>query len=105
MRSKFDEQLYLLNNSLIEMCGIVERAIRDANKALVEQDTTLARKIIASDDEIDNMEKESRLSHIKRLKEGTCTADAGVIFQDIIANFERIGDHSNNISHIPQGRL
>ena len=38
MRSRFDEQLTALNNSMIEMGAMIEHAISGATKALVEQD-------------------------------------------------------------------
>jgi phosphate transport system protein len=47
-----------LNNTLIEMAGLVERAIADSTKALITQDAALAKKVIASDDEIDQIENE-----------------------------------------------
>jgi len=103
MRSKFDEQLKLLNNSLIEMGGIVERAVVSANKALVEQDTTLARKIIASDDEIDAQEKEIESLCLKIiLQQQPVAKDLRLISAvlKIITDLERIGDHASDISEI-----
>ena len=58
MRSRFDEQLTQLNNSLIEMGALIEQAIGKAVKALEEQDVESAQKIIESDDIIDDKEKE-----------------------------------------------
>ena len=46
MRRLFDEQLKQLNNTLIEMVELVEHAIKDANTALIDQNVTLAQKII-----------------------------------------------------------
>ncbi len=36
-------------------------------------------------------------NHIKRLDTGLCKVLSGVVFLDIISNFEKIGDHLNNI--------
>lgn len=44
------------------------------------------------------MEKQLRLNHIKRLNEGSCDPSSGVIFLDLLANLERVGDHSFNIA-------
>lgn len=38
MRNRFDRQLVQLNNELIEMGGMIEKAISDTVKALVNQD-------------------------------------------------------------------
>jgi len=103
MRSKFDEQLNQLNNTLIEMAEIVKRAIADANKALIAQDVELARKIIASDDEIDNKEKEIESLCLKIiLQQQPVARDLRLISAvlKIITDLERIGDHATDISEI-----
>ena len=53
MRNKFDEQLELLNNELIEMGALIESAITSSVTAIIEQDQELAKKAIAFDDNID----------------------------------------------------
>jgi len=103
MRSNFEEQLKMLNNSLIEMGGIVEQSVVSATKALVEQDTTLARKIIASDDDIDNKEKEIESLCLKLiLQQQPVAKDLRLVsaVMKIITDLERIGDHATDISEI-----
>jgi len=103
MRSKFDEQLAHLNNTLIEMGAIVERAIADTTKALMEQDIELAEKIISSDDEIDNKEKEIESLCLKLiLQQQPVARDLRLVSAvlKIITDLERIGDHAKDISEI-----
>ncbi|MDE5942898.1 MAG: Na/Pi cotransporter family protein [Clostridia bacterium] len=38
-------------------------------------------------------------SHLRRMTEGKCTAEAGAIYLQLAVNMERIGDHMNNIAH------
>ena len=52
MRSKFDEQLALMKNELIQMGALCEEAISLAAKALTEGDKTLAEKVGPLDGEI-----------------------------------------------------
>jgi phosphate:Na+ symporter len=33
-----------------------------------------------------------------RLRDGTCTIDPGIIFTDMLSNFEKIGDYCFNIA-------
>jgi len=73
--------------------------------AFKNNDTSMQERIDQLEAQIDAKEEELRSSHIRRLKEGRCSADAGVILLDIIINFERMGDHANNISHVPMGKL
>ena len=47
---------------------------------------------------IDRYEKTLQDAHITRLKEGVCSARAGVYFADIISSLERVGDHATNIA-------
>ena len=103
MRSRFEEQLTQLNNALIEMSAIVEKSIADANKALIEQDTELAREIVAFDDEIDNKEKEIESLCLKIiLQQQPVARDLRLVssVMKIITDLERIGDHASDISEL-----
>ena len=53
MRSRFDEQLALLNKELIEMGALCEEAIAQTSKALTDNDQQLAQKVAPLDAEID----------------------------------------------------
>jgi len=103
MRSRFDEQLVHLNSSLIEMGALVERAIADANKALIEQDVDLAKKIIDSDDVIDDKEKEIESLCLQvLLQQQPVAGDLRLVSSvlKIITDLERIGDHASDISEM-----
>jgi phosphate transport system protein len=103
MRNRFDEQLDQLNNSLIEMGAIVEKAIGDATRALVEQDATLAREIIAFDDEIDEKENEVESLCLKiLLQQQPVARDLRFVSAvlKITTDLERIGDHAADISEL-----
>ena len=103
MRLKFDEQLAQLNSLLIEMGEMVEKAIADATKALVEQDVELANKIIQADDEIDKMEKEIENLCLKIiLQQQPVARDLRLVtsVHKMITDIERIGDHATDISEI-----
>jgi len=48
--------------------------------------------------ELDEMVKEARINHLKRLRSGQCMHLSGVVFSDIILHLERIGDLLHGIS-------
>ncbi len=50
------------------------------------------------EDNIDFMRDEMRHDHILRLKEGVCRNEPGLIFSDMLSNFEKIGDYCYNIA-------
>ena len=103
MRSRLEEQLAQLNDSLIEMGSVVEKAISNATKALIEQDTQMAKRIIDSDDEIDNMEKEiERLCLKLILQQQPVASDLRLVsaILKIITDLERVGDHATDISEL-----
>ena len=103
MRSKFEEQLKQLHNDLVEMAWIVKDAIEKANKALTEQDFTLAKQVIDSDDEIDNKEKEIESFCLKIIwQQQPVAGDLRQISSvlKIITDLERIGDHATDISEL-----
>jgi len=103
MRAKFDEQLTQLNNSLIEMGAMVERAIADANRALIERDAVLAKGAIAMDDDIDDQEKEIESLCLKIIMQQQPVAGDLRLVSSVLkitTDLERIGDHAADISEI-----
>lgn len=103
MRNRFDRQLVQLNNELIEMGGMIEKAISDTVKALVNQDIELASNVIKYDEEIDHQEREIEQLCLKLLLQQQPVAkDLRLISAALkmITDMERIGDHATDISEI-----
>lgn len=103
MRSRFDEQLSSLNNSLIEMGAMIENAISKATKALVEQDVALAAEVMNSDNIIDEKEKDIESQCMKLLlSQQPVARDLRQISTalKLITDMERIGDQAADISEI-----
>lgn len=80
-------------DGLRNLQDIVMNMYSDAIQALTDNDIDLAKKAAAVEDQIDELTKQLSDAHLKRLEEGKCSVDAGVIYLDIVTNFERIGDH------------
>ena len=59
---------------------------------------THMQDILDLEDQVDQMEKDLQESHVLRLTRGECTAEAGMIFSDIISGLERVSDHATNIA-------
>lgn len=103
MRSRFDEQLAILNRELIEMGALCEEAIALAAKALTDKDKTMAAKVAAMDAEIDQKERNIESMCLKLLLQQQPVArDLRQISAALkmITDMERIGDQAEDISEI-----
>ena len=103
MRNKFEEQLAMLHDLLIEMGMMVEKAISMAITALVDQDENKAYEAIAYDAEIDQMEKDIESLCLRLLLlQQPVASDLRLISAALkmITDMERIGDQAADISEI-----
>lgn len=103
MRSRFDEQLSLLNKALISMGSLCENAIAMAVKALLDGDMELARGVKAVEIEIDQKEHEIEGICMKLLLHQQPVArDLRQISSALkmITDMERIGDQAADIAEI-----
>jgi phosphate transport system protein len=103
MRNKFDGQLAKLNDMLIEMGALIEKAIALTINALEKQDTSLAKQAIAFDREVDQKEKDIESLCLKLLLQQQPVArDLRLISAALkmITDMERIGDQATEISEI-----
>ena len=103
MRSRFDEQLALLNRELIEMGALCEEVIALASRALTEGDRELAAKVAPLDEEIDQKERAIESLCLKLLLQQQPVArDLRQISAALkmITDMERIGDQADDISEI-----
>ena len=55
------------------------------------------------EERINNLEDTMREAHIRRLNDGICEVDSGLVFIDMLTNFEKIGDHTFNIAEAVVG--
>ncbi|HHT35581.1 MAG TPA: Na/Pi cotransporter family protein [Firmicutes bacterium] len=87
------------------MFAKVESIYARAIEVLRTEKVKAAENLIAEDDEVDRMEKEFRDSHIRRLNEGKCHPEAGVLYLDVISTLERVADHGTNLAEAVTGAL
>ncbi len=103
MRNRFDRQLVTLNDEMIEMGSMIEKAIQQAITALITQDVAKAKEIIDYDEDIDHQEKTIENLCLKLLLQQQPVArDLRVISSALkmITDMERIGDHASDISEM-----
>jgi len=103
MMRRFDEQLSELNNMMLEMAALVEKTITMASQALTTQDIELAKKVVITEEDIDQKEKDIEALCLKLLLQQQPVAkDLRVISSALkmITDLERIGDQAADISEI-----
>ncbi len=103
MRSRFDQQLELLNRELIEMGALCEEVIALASRALTEGEPDLAAQVAPLDAEIDRKEREIETLCLRLLLQQQPVArDLRQISAALkmITDMERIGDQAEDIAEI-----
>lgn len=103
MRKTFDEQLMQLNREMITMGSLCEKVIAMAAKSLLEGDKELAAKVVHSDSEIDQKEREIEAMCLKLLLQQQPVArDLRIVSSALkmITDMERIGDQAADICEI-----
>jgi phosphate transport system protein len=97
----YEKELQELNEGLLYLGGLAENAIKNAIMALLDRDSELARKVIADDKAIDQIdsENEDRCIRILALRQ-PAARDLRFIATAIKINghLERIGDMAVNIA-------
>lgn len=76
------------------LADILDRTIT----AFINGDTTLAKTVEPLESVIDDLTKEMKKHHMKRLRKGKCTIEMGLILSDLTMNYERVADHCSNIA-------
>ena len=75
----------------------VEDMLTITAEAFINNDLKLAYSIDPFESVVDDICEKLKLNHVERLKKGNCTIEAGIAFNDLITDLERIGDHCNNV--------
>ncbi|ADL51602.1 phosphate signaling complex protein PhoU [Clostridium cellulovorans] len=103
MRKSFDISIKELHNDLLRMGCETEKQIYNAVKALQTQDISLANKVIAEDDIIDEMQKEIDDKAIRLVAmQNPLATDLRDIFSatKVSSDLERMADHAVDIAKI-----
>lgn len=88
---KAREELNVLIAAIEEIVDLAFSAFETGN---IEK----AKTVEPLEEVIDNLRNELKKHHIKRLRKGKCTIEAGFVLSDLLTNFERIADHCSNIA-------
>ncbi len=85
-------------HELQEMMEIVNSMLQQSLNMFVTGDMSSMQAVVDMENTIDGMEVDLTQRHIKRLKEGKCSAQAGIYYTDTVSGLERVADHAINIA-------
>lgn len=86
------------NKELDIMGRAVKEIIENSTNAFINNDINLAQTIEPLEQVINNLKAQLRAKHSKRMSDGECSIENGMLFFDIINSFERIADHCSNLA-------
>ncbi len=107
-RRKIEQRLNFSGKALAEaeeLRKIADEMFDHVITALESNDTVSAKAALVIEKRLNTIQVEFRRSHVQRMSEGVCTAEAGLIFIDLVDNVEKIGDHLTNIAQAAIGGL
>ena len=91
-------------NEISEISDLTREFLATIIQALEDKNTGIFDEAHRLEDGIDDIEERLRKNHIKRLNTGECTVNSGLIFIDMLHNFEKIGDHTYNFAKAVVGK-
>ena len=84
-------------NEIREIGAKTQEFLAFVVSAMERRDTTIKEKANFMENGIDDLEETLRNNHINRLNTGECSVHSGLVFLDMLHNFEKIGDHTYNV--------
>lgn len=103
MRIKFNEQLRTLNNEMISMGNMIQKAIQDTIDAFFSQNTVKARMIMKDDELVDREQKLiENICFQLLIQQQPVAKDLRTVTaaMKMVTDMERIGDHAADIAEL-----
>ena len=91
----FSDEAY---QELEKLFDETENIMQETRKAMQLNDQQAAARTLEIERAVDIMISEYKLNHIKRLENSVCISNAGLVFNDILTNIERLNNHLCNIT-------
>lgn len=101
IRTLFDQELSELKSGVLRMGSMVEQAIAESMRALVDRDNALAKDVIARDQEVNELHRLLReRAFMIMATQQPVARDLRLIvsFQQMVMELERMGDHAVGIA-------
>jgi phosphate transport system protein len=107
MRDAYHEQLDSVGHTLVEMAGLVGRALSRATTALLEADLATAEAVISADDAVDALHRELDVRALDLMaRQQPVAGDLRTLVTSLrmSADLERMGDLARHIAKVARMR-
>ena len=107
MRDTYHDELDAISASLVEMTNLVGSAMSRATTALLDADLTLAEMVIANDETVDALYRETEARAFDLLaRQQPVASDLRVLVTSLrmVADLERMGDNAVHVAKIARRR-
>ncbi|MEX2290800.1 MAG: phosphate signaling complex protein PhoU [Mycobacteriales bacterium] len=107
MRDTYHDELDAISASLVEMTNLVGSAMSRATTALLDADLTLAEMVIAADETVDALYRETEARSFDLLaRQQPVASDLRVLVTSLrmVADLERMGDNAVHVAKIARRR-
>jgi len=82
-----------------QMFDLVEETYSTSIESLKTKNKALAKVAEKLEDDVDDLERKLKETHVERVRDGVCEPEADQIFIETLRNLERISDHADNIAY------
>ncbi len=99
-REIHDKKIVLSQDADEEMLNLFEaitEILENTEKAFAGDDIDACYRIAPLEELIDNFCTEYKMNHINRVQNGVCEYSHGFVFNDMLTDLERVGDHCSNL--------
>jgi len=76
----------------------VTAVTKETAKSFADDDSKRARKVEPMEQVVDHLCSNMKARHIKRLQDGACRVEQGMLFTDVLGDCARISDHCSNVA-------
>jgi len=90
------EDLRKITGQVLKFMDLITFGIREGNEDIMEQAMVI-------ENSINDLREALRQDHIGRLRCGNCSIDPGLLYIDMLANFEKIGGYCFNVAQAVAG--
>lgn len=89
----------IATTDMLKLIALANETLSDVTEMIATENEAVCQRVLKEEDKIDDLTDKLKNEHIRRLNKGTCNAYAGVVYLDLLANIERVGDHASNIAN------